>query len=208
MKNDLVIIAGGSGKLGVSLVNKYIAEGFTVLIISRNKVNLSNKNILSLQHDLIKPLSSETIEEIVPNFKERLKIVIHCIGGYLDKVEIDKLNEFYFGRFVLSLFFLQFELRDIIKDNNGIFLYFSSRIIDNLNIKNFSYCSSKLQGEYLMKVISKEYANTQAQSIIVRLKQFNYLDDLEKSNLLTNAISKEIFTLSNSKCNNGCIVII
>lgn len=207
MKKDIVLIAGGNSLLGDKLSEKYIAKKYQVVIISRNLFSVSSDKIY-LKHDLSKSLNLDHINDIVPNFTSRLKIIIHVIGGYIKTTNILEANSYYYEKFVLSYFNLILDLKNIIKINNGYILYLSSQMLENMNFNNFSYCSSKLQGENITKIIAREFHSSQAQALNIRLKQFTYKDDKAKTDSTIDKISAEITKLTESTYNNGCTVII
>lgn len=207
MNKDIVLIAGGNSLLGDSLSEKYIAKKYQVVIISRNLFSVSSDKIY-LKHDLSKSLNLDYINDIIPNFTSRLKIIIHVIGGFIKTTNLLEANSYYYEKFVLSYYNLLFDLKNIIKINNGYILYLSSQMLDNMNFNNFSYCSSKLQGEHITKIIAKEFHTSQAQALNIRLKQFTYKNDNEKTNSTIDKISNEITKLTESTYNNGCTVIL
>jgi hypothetical protein len=81
-------------------------------------------------------------------------------------------------------------------------------MLENMNFNNFSYCSSKIQGENITKIIAREFHTSQAQALNIRLKQFTYKDDKKKTDSTIDKISTEITKLTESTYNNGCTVII
>ena len=81
-------------------------------------------------------------------------------------------------------------------------------MLENMNFNNFIYCSSKLQGENITKIIAREFHASQAQALNIRLKQFTYKDDKAKTDFAIDKISNEITKLTESTYNNGCTVIL
>jgi NADP-dependent 3-hydroxy acid dehydrogenase YdfG len=207
MNKDIVLIAGGNSLLGEKISEQYISKNYMVVIISRNRNSISNDKIY-LKHDLSDILTLDHINANIPNFSNRIKIIIHAVGGYKITSNILEANNYYFDKFVLSYYNLILELKNIIKKNNGIIIYLSSQILENINFNNFAYSSTKHQGEIITKIIAKEFHGTLAQAINIRLNQFTYPKDNAKTDSKIAKISNDIRKLTEATYNNGCTVIL
>lgn len=95
LKNKIVVITGGSGKLASFLIKPLLACNTKVLLIGRNTERLnaliekySNENLECFQCDLT---NEESVEELVGNINKKYKkidIIINCVGAwYAGEVE-------------------------------------------------------------------------------------------------------------------------
>jgi len=73
-KNIKICITGASGFIGSCLVDKLIASGYKVSVLTRNKKFKKNKNLVVYNGDLLKPNSK------IDKFLYKCDILYHCAG--------------------------------------------------------------------------------------------------------------------------------
>ena len=108
MKNNkkTVIITAGAKGIGKSITNLFIKNRFNVVVVSRNasKIFKSNRNLLSLNLDLTKENSYETlINSTIDKFKS-LDVLINNFG-ISEWKSIEKIDKEFLDKMFLSNFY-------------------------------------------------------------------------------------------------------
>lgn len=180
--NKVAIITGGSGTLGLDLINDFLSKGYCVFaLFNNNSINIDNINLYKYKYnfndekeysllinDLINCINSNTIISIV-----------HAAGKYGKcKVENFDFNECYkyFSINTLSFLCLYSKLFNLIKKSYRCnILLISSNLTSRINKGSLYYELSKSMNNQIVKHIAYEHG---------------------KYNILANAIAPGMF-LSN-----------
>lgn len=93
--NKTILITGGSSGIGLALCKFYLDEGYTVISLSRQKINIPNDNLKQYSVDLSDAIATKKImESIVNNYD--VAYFIHNAGvilpNLIDDVSLDELN--------------------------------------------------------------------------------------------------------------------
>lgn len=156
----MIIISGASRGIGKYLLEKYIAEGQSVIGIY-NKTKPSMHSDRYVQMDVT---DEQQVSGFVSQHKELLKDIrfIHCAGvnlnGFTHKLSLDD------WRFVMqgnldSAFLMSKHLLPLMREQNYGRLVFVASVVPQLGVPGTSAYSGSKAGLWgLMKVISKENA--------------------------------------------------
>lgn len=156
----MIIISGASRGIGKYLLEKYIAEGQSVIGIY-NKTKPSKHSDRYVQIDVT---DEQQVSGFVSQHKEQLKDIrfIHCAGvnlnGFTHKLSLDD------WRFVMqgnldSAFLMSKHLLPLMREQNYGRLVFVASVVPQLGVPGTSAYSGSKAGLWgLMKVISKENA--------------------------------------------------
>ncbi|MBL7960070.1 SDR family oxidoreductase [bacterium] len=156
----MIIISGASRGIGKYLLEKYIAEGQSVIGIY-NKTKPSKHSDRYVQIDVT---DEQQVSGFVSQHKELLKDIrfIHCAGvnlnGFTHKLSLDD------WRFVMqgnldSAFLMSKHLLPLMREQNYGRLVFVASVVPQLGVPGTSAYSGSKAGLWgLMKVISKENA--------------------------------------------------
>ena len=172
-KNNLIILTGSSGGIGNELLKHYSKKCPVVAIYNKNKPKIKNKNIKYLKINFLNKFELKKI-----NFKDKKIIFINLASKKEDKLLINNTINDWKSSFqvnVNSVFLILKKLiPEMMKNEWGRIINFSSTDGLNGDIGTIAYSSSKHALHGINNVISKEYAKFGITSNILILGNFNY----------------------------------
>ncbi|KAB2880975.1 SDR family oxidoreductase [bacterium] len=171
----MIIISGASRGIGKYLLEKYIAEGQSVIGI----YNKTKPSMHSDRYVRVDVSNEQQVTDFVSKHKEQLKDIrfVHCAGvnlnGFTHKLSLDD------WRFVMqgnldSAFLMSKHLLPLMREQNYGRLIFVASVVPQIGVPGTSaYASSKAALWGLMKVISKENALKNVTANCLNLGYYN-----------------------------------
>lgn len=162
MKNNkkTVIITAGAKGIGKSITNLFIKNRFNVVVVSRNasKIFKSNRNLLSLNLDLTKENSYETlINSTIDKFKS-LDVLINNFGisewKSIEKIDKEFLDKMFLSNFYSTLWGCKYSKKYLKKGSSIINI--SSIAGKRGSANNSVYSATKFAVNGLTQSLAKE----------------------------------------------------
>ena len=183
MKEKNCIITGGTSGLGLSLVKKFINNGFFVHIIAKDNTKIKKllnyfyeRNFKSFNFYQVDLAEKSELKKAIQQIKSlsEIDVLINNAGALFLKKELNSKGiEKTFVVNYLSHFFLTISLIDLIKKTknsriiniSSTFHKFAKLNLDDINFsKNYNgwiaYCNSKLMNIFLNYKIGRVYNNS------------------------------------------------
>ena len=183
MKEKNCIITGGTSGLGLSLVKKFINNGFFVHIIAKDNTKIKKllnyfyeRNFKSFNFYQVDLAEKSELKKAIQQIKSlsEIDVLINNAGALFLKKELNSKGiEKTFVVNYLSNFFLTISLIDLIKKTknsriiniSSTFHKFAKLNLDDINFsKNYNgwiaYCNSKLMNIFLNYKIGRVYNNS------------------------------------------------
>ncbi len=161
VNNDIVLITGGSGCIGRSIIENLIEEGVHLVIsVDKNRSNFSHEKFLEINIDITdKDLLSHKVKEIIEKYG-RIDILINNVGIVADELFV-KMSYENFEKVINvnlnSVFYItKLVAKNMIKNKKGSIVNISSIAGIFGNVGQINYSASKAGVIAMTKTMSKE----------------------------------------------------
>ncbi len=157
-----ILIFGGTGSIGFSIAKKITEEGYSAVIISRNKEELIEKSSkIGCEYEVCDVLKNEQIEDISKKYNDSVIGLAYCVGSInLKPIKISKDDDFI-ESFKLNTLgainVIKSNLNGLTK-NNGSILLFSTIAVQQGFTNHSIVSSSKGAVEGLTLSLAAEFA--------------------------------------------------
>ncbi len=157
-----ILIFGGTGSIGFSIAKKVSAEGYSPIIISRNKEELIEKSSkIDCKYEVCDVLKSSQIEDISKKYNDEVIGLAYCVGSInLKPIKISNDDDFIESFKINTLGainVIKFNLNSLTK-NNGSILLFSTIAVQQGFTNHSIVASSKGAIEGLTLSLAAEFA--------------------------------------------------
>ena len=157
-----ILIFGGTGAIGFSIAKKMNEEGYSPVIISRNKEDLKNKaENIDCEYEICDILDSEQIEKVSKKYNDEVVGLSYCVGSInLKPLKLSKDDDFIDSFKINTLGainVIKSNLSSLIK-NNGSILLFSTIAVQQGFTNHSIVSSSKGAIEGLTLSLAAEFA--------------------------------------------------
>ena len=160
--NNKILIFGGTGAIGFSIAKKMNEEGYSPVIISRNKEDLINKaEIIGCEYETCDVLDSDQIEKVSKKYNDEVVGLAYCVGSInLKPLRMSK-NDDFIDSFKINTLgainVIKSNLPSLTK-NNGSILLFSTVAVQQGFTNHSIVSSSKGAIEGLTLSLAAEFA--------------------------------------------------
>ena len=163
MKN--VIITGTSSGLGFELVNKFIAENYNIISLSRSTCSIKSSLVEHCNFDITNPKSISELKKLIQSKYKTIDILINNAGMLINKPFIELSKKEFISVYDVNFF-------GVIELIKGILPFFKSKSqiinissIGGINGTNkfkglSAYSSSKGALNILTEVLAEEFKET------------------------------------------------
>jgi NAD(P)-dependent dehydrogenase (short-subunit alcohol dehydrogenase family) len=163
MKN--VIITGTSSGLGFELVNKFIAENYNIISLSRSTCSIKSSLVEHCNFDITNPKSISELKKLIQSKYKTLDILINNAGILINKPFVELSKKEFISVYDVNFF-------GVIELIQGILPFFKSKSqiinissIGGINGTNkfkglSAYSSSKGALNILTEVLAEEFKET------------------------------------------------
>ncbi|MFL2604655.1 MAG: SDR family NAD(P)-dependent oxidoreductase [Flavobacteriaceae bacterium] len=163
MKN--VIITGTSSGLGFELVNKFIAENYSIISLSRSTCSIKSSLVEHCNFDITNPKSISDLKKLIQSKYKTIDILINNAGMLINKPFIELSKKEFISVYDVNFF-------GVIELIQGILPFFKSKSqiinissIGGINGTNkfkglSAYSSSKGALNILTEVLAEEFKET------------------------------------------------
>ncbi|MBD1147508.1 SDR family oxidoreductase [Pelagibacterales bacterium SAG-MED31] len=140
-----ILIFGGTGAIGYSIAKKMSVDGYSPVIISRNKEELIDKSEkISCDYEICDVLNNNQIEEISKKYNDEVFGLAYCVGSInLKPLKISK-DEDFINSFKINTLgavnAIKSNLQTLTKNNGSILLF--STVAVQQGFTNHSVVSS------------------------------------------------------------------
>ncbi len=164
LNKKIIVIAGGSGGIGLEACKLFLKEGSILIIIDKNKpsIKLRNKNLFFYKSNLSNEKSMKIIvKNIIKKFK-KIDVLVNSIGIFSNKdilsLSEKKIFNIFQKNFVISTILTKFFLRSMIKKQEGKIINIGSMAGQNGGIfAGDLYSASKAALINFTKSVAKKY---------------------------------------------------
>ncbi len=157
-----ILIFGGTGAIGFSIAKKMKKEGYSPIIISRNKEELVSKSEeINCEYQVCDVLENEQIQDLSKKYNDNVVGITYCVGSInLKPLKLTKDND-YLESFKINTLgavnTIKSNISSLIKNNGSILLF--STIAVQQGFTNHSIVStSKGAIEGLTLSLAAEFA--------------------------------------------------
>ena len=163
MKN--VIITGTSSGLGFELVNKFIAENYNIISLSRSACSIKSSLVEHCNFDITNPKSISELKKLIQSKYKTIDILINNAGMLINKPFVELSKKEFISVYDVNFF-------GVIELIQGILPFFKSKSqiinissIGGINGTNkfkglSAYSSSKGALNILTEVLAEEFKET------------------------------------------------
>ena len=163
MKN--AIITGTSSGLGFELVNKFIAENYNIISLSRSTCSIKSSLVEHCNFDITNPKSSSELKKLIQSKYKTIDILINNAGMLINKPFVELSKKEFISVYDVNFF-------GVIELIKGILPFFKSKSqiinissIGGINGTNkfkglSAYSSSKGALNILTEVLAEEFKET------------------------------------------------
>ena len=163
MKN--AIITGTSSGLGFELVNKFIAENYNIISLSRSSCSIKNSLVEHCNFDITNPKSISELKKLIQSKYKTIDILINNAGMLINKPFVELSKKEFISVYDVNFF-------GVIELIQGILPFFKSKSqiinissIGGINGTNkfkglSAYSSSKGALNILTEVLAEEFKET------------------------------------------------
>ena len=163
MKN--VIITGTSSGLGFELVNKFIAENYSIISLSRSTCSIKSSLVEHCNFDITNPKSISELKKLIQSKYKTIDILINNAGMLINKPFVELSKKEFISVYDVNFF-------GVIELIKGILPFFKSKSqiinissIGGINGTNkfkglSAYSSSKGALNILTEVLAEEFKET------------------------------------------------
>ena len=163
MKN--AIITGTSSGLGFELVNKFIAENYNIISLSRSTCSIKNSLVEHCNFDITNPKSISELKKLIQSKYKTIDILINNAGMLINKPFVELSKKEFISVYDVNFF-------GVIELIQGILPFFKSKSqiinissIGGINGTNkfkglSAYSSSKGALNILTEVLAEEFKET------------------------------------------------
>ena len=163
MKN--VIITGTSSGLGFELVNKFIAENYSIISLSRSTCSIKSSLVEHCNFDITNPKSISDLKKLIQSKYKTIDILINNAGMLINKPFVELSKKEFISVYDVNFF-------GVIELIQGILPFFKSKSqiinissIGGINGTNkfkglSAYSSSKGALNILTEVLAEEFKET------------------------------------------------
>ena len=163
MKN--VIITGTSSGLGFELVNKFIAENYNIISLSRSTCSIKSSLVEHCNFDITNPKSISELKKLIQSKYKTIDILINNAGMLINKPFVELSKKEFISVYDVNFF-------GVIELIKGILPFFKSKSqiinissIGGINGTNkfkglSAYSSSKGALNILTEVLAEEFKET------------------------------------------------
>tara|TARA_B100000886_G_C20340036_1_gene456233 strand:+ start:246 stop:917 length:672 start_codon:yes stop_codon:yes gene_type:complete len=163
MKN--VIITGTSSGLGFELVNKFIAENYNIISLSRSTCSIKSSLVEHCNFDITNPKSISELKKLIQSKYKTIDILINNAGMLINKPFVELSKKEFISVYDVNFF-------GVIELIQGILPFFKSKSqiinissIGGINGTNkfkglSAYSSSKGALNILTEVLAEEFKET------------------------------------------------
>ena len=160
--NKKILIFGGTGAIGFSIAKKMNEEGYSPVIISRNKEDLASKaENIGCEYETCDILDSDQIENVSKKYNDEVVGLAYCVGSInLKPLRMSK-NDDFIDSFKINTLgainVIKSNLPSLTK-NNGSILLFSTVAVQQGFTNHSIVSSSKGAIEGLTLSLAAEFA--------------------------------------------------
>ena len=160
--NKKILIFGGTGAIGFSIAKKMNEEGYSPVIISRNKLDLASKaENIGCEFETCDILDSDQIENVSKKYNDEVVGLAYCVGSInLKPLRMSK-NDDFIDSFKINTLgainVIKSNLPSLTK-NNGSILLFSTVAVQQGFTNHSIVSSSKGAIEGLTLSLAAEFA--------------------------------------------------
>ena len=160
--NKKILIFGGTGAIGFSIAKKMNEEGYSPVIISRNKEDLASKaENIGCEYEICDILDSDQIENVSKKYNDEVVGLAYCVGSInLKPLRMSK-NDDFIDSFKINTLgainVIKSNLPSLTK-NNGSILLFSTVAVQQGFTNHSIVSSSKGAIEGLTLSLAAEFA--------------------------------------------------
>ena len=160
--NKKILIFGGTGAIGFSIAKKMNEEGYSPVIISRNKEDLASKaENIGCEYETCDILDSDQIENVSKKYNDEVVGLAYCVGSInLKPLRMSK-NDDFIDSFKINTLgainVIKSNLSSLTK-NNGSILLFSTVAVQQGFTNHSIVSSSKGAIEGLTLSLAAEFA--------------------------------------------------
>ena len=160
--NKKILIFGGTGAIGFSIAKKMNEEGYSPVIISRNKEDLASKaENIGCEYETCDILDSDQIEKVSKKYNDEVVGLAYCVGSInLKPLRMSK-NDDFIDSFKINTLgainVIKSNLPSLTK-NNGSILLFSTVAVQQGFTNHSIVSSSKGAIEGLTLSLAAEFA--------------------------------------------------
>ena len=163
MKN--AIITGTSSGLGFELVNKFIAENYNIISLSRSTCSIKSSLVEHSNFDITNPKSISELKKLIQSKYKTIDILINNAGMLINKPFVDLSKKEFISVYDVNFF-------GVIELIQGILPFFKSKSqiinissIGGINGTNkfkglSAYSSSKGALNIITEVLAEEFKDT------------------------------------------------
>ena len=164
LEKKIVLIAGGSGGIGLDACKLFLKEGSIVIIIDRTKpiIKFNHKNFFFFKSNLSNEKDIKNlVEKIIKKFK-RVNILINSIGIFSSKdilsLSEKNISDLFHKNFIITSLLTKFILKTMLKNKDGKIINIGSIAGQNGGIfAGDLYSVSKASIINITKSIAKKY---------------------------------------------------
>ena len=160
--NKKILIFGGTGAIGFSIAKKMNEEGYSPVIISRNKEDLASKaENIGCEYETCDILDSDQIENVSKKYNDEVVGLAYCVGSInLKPLRMSKNDDFIDSFKINTLGAINVIKSNLpgLTKNNGSILLFSTVAVQQGFTNHSIVSSSKGAIEGLTLSLAAEFA--------------------------------------------------
>lgn len=171
LRNSLALVTGGTQGIGEAVVNELLSHGARVLVVARNRVELSRKieewvnkdlEVDGIDADVSLAGGREKILDAVKNRWNKLDILINNVGFNIRKKVVEYTDEELFALFntnLFSAFYLSRMLMPYLKNSKNASIVNISSVAGMMHLRTGAvYAMTKAALNQLTRNIAVEWA--------------------------------------------------
>lgn len=166
LKKKIIVIAGGSGGIGLQASKLFLKEGSILIIIDKKKPSIKskNKNLFFYQSNLSSEKSIQlVVKNIIKKFK-KIDVLVNSIGIFSNSdvlaLSEKKIINIFHKNFIISTILTKYFLRLMLKQQSGKIINIGSMAGQNGGVfAGDFYSASKAALINFTKSIAKKYGN-------------------------------------------------
>lgn len=164
LKKKIIVIAGGSGGIGLQASKLFLKEGSILIIIDKKKPSIKskNKNLFFYQSNLSSEKSIQlVVKTIIKKFK-KIDVLVNSIGIFSNSdvlaLSEKKIINIFHKNFIISTILTKYFLRLMLKQQSGKIINIGSMAGQNGGVfAGDFYSASKAALINFTKSIAKKY---------------------------------------------------